>query len=274
MPHMYDDAFTIQSMGYKPYTPRADSCWMAAVVGAAVVVVYTTLTKPSSPMYHPMAYQLATQATAKLATTSTHLTTAVHAVSAKIATTGHVVTSQLASTGNAVSAKLAVVVGGNLHDAQSVYSELPKGAVFLIDCTKRTQDGWKQMSDSEKATCYATAKSVVAKYDKLAIMLFAPWCPHCHSAMSAFAEMSAQNPGVPFVMINAEALPRDAFTGPTPFFPLEYFPTFAYKTSKEESLQGAESIASLGSKFSNAAVSGKRAVVAGPTQPDPFADLF
>ena len=202
-----------------PDHPRMqENCMMAALVGAAVVFVYMTLTRPTSPVYYPAAHQVGARATAYLATAGQML-------SARI--------------GEAADHVVAVETSGGLLDAHDVYDKVPKGAVALVDCTKRTQDGWKQMSDAEKQTCHATAKGLVHKKDQVAFMLFAPWCPHCHDAMVGFAEMSAKHPNVPS-MINAEALPRAAFTGDKPFYPSEYFPTFAVKTGTGGASEGVD----------------------------------
>jgi thiol-disulfide isomerase/thioredoxin len=269
-----NDQFKLQTLGYSYPSRTQDSCITAALVGAAVVFVYMTLTRPSSPMYHPVAHQYGTRAT-QYATRATAMLG--RAVSARV--------------GGATDVIMSLVSDGTF-DAREVYSQLPKGAVSLVDCSKRTENGWKEMTEGDKATCLATAKSLVQKKDKIAIMLFAPWCPHCHAAMQGFAEMSAKHPGVPFVMINAEALPRDAFTGSDPFYPLEYFPTFAVKTAAGGKLEGVESVAGIADKLPAAApaavaaaratakaTSARRAAAppptpSGPVQPDPFANLF
>ena len=252
----FDDSFGINTLGYSHPPRTQENCMMAALVGAAVVFVYMTLTRPASPMYQPAAQQLGARATAYLATA------------------GHVVSARL---GAAVDGVAAVVTGGSLHDAHDVYANVPKGTVALVDSSKRTQDGWKQMSDGEKNTCHDTAKGLVAKKDKVACMLFAPWCSHCHDAMVGFAEMSAKHPDVPFVMINAEALPRSAFQGDKPLYPLEYFPTFVVKTAAGGKLEGADAIANISDKL--AAVTAEPGTSArragdGPAQPDPYAELF
>jgi thiol-disulfide isomerase/thioredoxin len=265
-----EEHFKLRTLGYSYPSRPQDNCIMAALVGAAVVFVYMTLTRPSSPMYHPVAHQYGARAT-QYATRATAMLG--QAVSARV--------------GGAADVIMSLVSDGTF-DAREVYSQLPKGAVSLVDCSKRTENGWKQMTEGDKATCLATAKSLVQKKDKIAIMLFAPWCPHCHAAMQGFADMSAKHPGVPFVMINAEALPRDAFTGSDPFYPLEYFPTFAVKTAAGGTLEGVESVAGIADKFPAAvaatratakATSARRAAApppkpSGPVQPDPFANLF
>ena len=198
--------FPVSTLDYAPYTPRADMASNCLLVGLAVVLIVMTLSRPASPIYHPVAHQASAQVTSMIATVG-------HAVSARLET-------GLASLGS-----------GNVMPANAslTTSNLPSDTkVKLIDCakSKSDKDAWKSMTDAEKAACEKAARSVVASHPKAVFLFYAPWCPHCHSAMAGFSEAAA-SASVPFYMVNAEALPRSAFVGPKALLALEYFPTFA-----------------------------------------------
>ena len=55
------------------------------------------------------------------------------------------------------------------------------------------------------------------------VMIYAPWCPHCHTAMPHFAA-AAEQCDVPFALINAEMMPAHALQGDAALFQVQYFP--------------------------------------------------
>lgn len=91
----------------------------------------------------------------------------------------------------------------------------------------KTPDAWKKMTDKEKEQVLASLMKLLVKKPGSMLMIFAPWCPHCHNAMPAFKEKAKSNPDTTFVLCNAEALPQHAFgAGPKALFNIQYFPTF------------------------------------------------
>lgn len=66
------------------------------------------------------------------------------------------------------------------------------------------------------------------------VMIYAPWCPHCKTAMPDFAKLSKEHPGTLFVLIDAESLPGEAFSGPNALVQLEHFPTLVRKEKGKE----------------------------------------
>lgn len=234
--------FPIQTLDFQDYRPDRSMNYLVA--GFAVLMVFL-LMRPQSPMC-PMAVQRA----------STHLT------------------AMVATAGNVVSARIGEVMdGGNLMPASAslTTTDIPAGsAVVLVDCKgcKTNKDAWQAATDQEKAKCEATARAFLAAH-KTVVMLYAPWCPHCHQAMSSFAKAALSAPsGVKFLMINAEALPRTAFQGEGSLYDLQYFPTFAATTGPNGSLQEASDVsAAAASLDSNGAAVAAPASDATPAAP-------
>ena len=99
--------------------------------------------------------------------------------------------------------------------------------IVVADC----KDGdWKNLKDEERAIIDESFKNFIEKNDDVLIMVFAPWCPHCHQIMPKFVKMAKKVKGK-MALCNAEACERSSFTegsGKT-IFPLQYFPTFLHK---------------------------------------------
>ena len=66
-------------------------------------------------------------------------------------------------------------------------------------------------------------REFLSKHPVSMIMVFAPWCPHCHTAMPEFAK-AAEKCDVPFALINAELLPPKLLQGESALFNVQYFP--------------------------------------------------
>ena len=57
-------------------------------------------------------------------------------------------------------------------------------------------------------------------------LIFAPWCPHCHTTMPNFAEASKKT-NIPFAIINAESVPSNILQD----FKLTHFPFIVKKSN-------------------------------------------
>lgn len=214
--------FAVSTLEYRGFADdRNDSTQNCLLVGLIGLVVFLVLSRPSSPMYHPAAHRAGMQ-----------------------------VTSMFATVGNAMSARLAegvnaVVPSSNVYVDASVSkttSNIPTGSnVLLIDAPKsRTDpDGWKAMTDAEKSACEGACRTLLTKHAKAVVMLYAPWCPHCHNAMPGFASAAAKSK-TPFVMINAEALPRTAFQGADAIAAVEFFPSFGISNRDKVTIMDAD----------------------------------
>lgn len=135
--------------------------------------------------------------------------------------------------GEYMSARLGQTASPQVVRAASeVFSAIKSNTVTLIDCAEHTMKdatGWKKMDISYKQRVEAAARKWLKEHHNAVIMIFAPWCPHCHKMMGPFSD-SAATTTFPFVMINAEALPRSAWSGKDAIFDCEYFPTFVVKS--------------------------------------------
>lgn len=105
-------------------------------------------------------------------------------------------------------------------------------AIVVADCKG---GDYKSMKDTERTSIDKGLREYLKTESKMAIMIFAPWCPHCHTMMPEFLKIAAesrkQGSKCKFLLINAESVKRDSLTKghPTCIYPLEYFPTFLVK---------------------------------------------
>lgn len=239
--------FPIHTLDYDNY--RDDRTFTCAMVGLAVVFVYLTLTRPASPMFHPGVHKSCNQLTAMVAT-----------------------------AGSLVSARVGDVLGGGDNLMKASASKTTTGVpsstrVMLVDAkgSKGSKDAWQSIGEGEKAKCEQTARAFLASHPKCVVMIYAPWCPHCHSAMAGFSAAAASAPSdVSFLMINAEALPVTAFQGDKALYNLQYFPTFAASTGAHGALQEATDVAAA----AQALVSSAAATPAEEPAAAMFAHLF
>ena len=132
----------------------------------------------------------------------------------------------------AVSARLSGTTTSSSPNKQSAKAKYPtqlegKRDVPLIDA----EGDYKAMDDEERQRCLETARAELAAHPRAVVMLFAPWCPHCKTAMPRFADAAAAVPGAYLMMVNSEALPRH-----DSLFGLDKYPTFAVQTAAGEGL--------------------------------------
>lgn len=105
-----------------------------------------------------------------------------------------------------------------------------KGPKVLVADAKDAD--WKNIKEEERAKIDLALHTFLEKNDDVVIMVFAPWCPHCHKMMSDFVRVShSGRQGQRFLMVNAETCNRETFTRDAPgmIHPLQYFPTFLVK---------------------------------------------
>lgn len=201
------DSLQIQPMQYSSFedTQRSEKISTCMIVGLVVVGVlfFATMQKPKTrPRARFAAHDPRMYVSGMLA--------AVQSISGRIAS-------------------LSPVSG--VLDASKVFTQIPSGSVSLIDCPKAVKDpeAWKNYTPGEKNDCEKKAREWLTKHPEAVIMVFAPWCGHCHKAMPLFAELATSSQ-LPFLMINAEAMPRTALSGESAIYPCQHFPTFLAKS--------------------------------------------
>lgn len=63
------------------------------------------------------------------------------------------------------------------------------------------------------------------------VMIYAPWCPHCHTAMPKFFEAS-KKAKCPFAIINAELVSPQLLQGENSLFNVQFFPFIIRRDQK------------------------------------------
>ena len=102
--------------------------------------------------------------------------------------------SGLRSVCDAVSAKLADASQSSVHDLSP----------------KKDENAKIEPSDLLKGD--ASLDRFLRKHDDCLLMVFAPWCPHCKTAMPNFEE-AATTSDIPFAKVNAEMVSPKTLRG-------------------------------------------------------------
>jgi len=80
--------------------------------------------------------------------------------------------------------------------------------------------------------------------EKCMYMIYAPWCPHCHTAMPNFVKAS-NDVDIPFAMINAELVDSSILQGDK-MFNITHFPYIVMKTPQGQNVfKGAPEVEEL-----------------------------
>lgn len=124
--------------------------------------------------------------------------------------------------GNLASSMLSTLSGG----AFAASPPLPK------EITSHDGHGIKHVAGPDAPK--QAASVLTSSGSEAVVMIYAPWCPHCKTAMPDFAKLSKEHPGTLFVLIDAESLPGEAFSGPNALVQLEHFPTLVRKEKGKE----------------------------------------
>ena len=65
-------------------------------------------------------------------------------------------------------------------------------------------ESYKDMTDADKAGYDAAVLSTIKDAPGSLLMIWAPWCPHCHNAMPAVIEAAKKLTGKKLILVNAE----------------------------------------------------------------------
>jgi thiol-disulfide isomerase/thioredoxin len=188
---------------YSDYTTKVyrDGMLTCAIAGALVMWVILSVVKSSNtpmhardrmnPMYYP---NNVLEASARL----------VHTVSARAASLQTLESSHLKVETDKDSRKIAVA-----------------------DC----KDGeWKSVKEGERAQIDADIHTFLKKHAKVVMMVYAPWCNHCHQTMPEFVKLAKHMKGAKMLIVNAETCdPKSFSASDKTIFELKYFPTFLVK---------------------------------------------
>jgi thioredoxin-like negative regulator of GroEL len=131
----------------------------------------------------------------------------------------------------------------------------------------------QSVSEADKQSNHKKLEDFLGSHDKCIVMVYAPWCSHCKTALPGFKAMAAES-SIPTCMVNGDSLPVSSLTGPSALIQVEYFPTFCAKNGEESSVSASleKATEAVSEKVTEAAAG--VALMAEEENTDVFADLF
>lgn len=141
----------------------------------------------------------------------------------------HAMTASARLVKNIISAKLATadanITAGNVNPTTK---DIPDSDMIVV---ADGQGPWKEFTDEVKDSVDKSVREYLKSNEKVVMMVYAAWCPHCSQMMPAFIQTAKKNSGdAKFMLCHAEAMRRQSFTpGPEALFQLQYFPTILVK---------------------------------------------
>jgi thiol-disulfide isomerase/thioredoxin len=103
----------------------------------------------------------------------------------------------------------------------------PPSNVDAVDAKEATTTpkAYQTMEDGEKRELEKATKDYLNEHEVVVVMFFAEWCGHCAKAMHPLMEAAAKQPKVPFLLINADTVPRSFLSSKHGgIADVEYFP--------------------------------------------------
>ena len=147
----------------------------------------------------------------------------------------HAVAGMLTSVVGGISAKVTEGIHSNtaLIDACKVFPKMKCGLVSLIDNTKNLANPREPTPEEVKRKNYETLVKFVndPKQPRACIVVFAHWCPHCHTLINELVDKanSIKGNGVQYLLVNGESVHADAFQGEKAIISLQHYPTVLCK---------------------------------------------
>jgi thiol-disulfide isomerase/thioredoxin len=147
----------------------------------------------------------------------------------------HTVAGMLTSVMSGISAKVTAGIHPNMEliDACKVFPNMKCGLVSLIDNTKNLENPKEPTPELVKRQNHEKLLKFVndPTKPKACVIVFAHWCPHCHTLIEELAKRmdSLKGNGVEYLLINGESVHSDAFQGSKAIIQLQHYPTILSK---------------------------------------------
>ena len=106
----------------------------------------------------------------------------------------------------------------------------------LTPCTTEDCKDYKNLPESVMQKNDSAVRNFVAQHPQVMLMVFAPWCSHCHSSMPAFFE-AAYRANIPFGLVNGELISPSVISGETRVCDVNYFPTIVMLEQKGDRME-------------------------------------
>lgn len=132
---------------------------------------------------------------------------------------------------HAVSGKQASVIQNDCHAKMDFANS---NVINLTHCAEgdETCKDFKKVSPDLVTKNTADIKTFATDNEDVLFMVYAPWCPHCHTTLPKFVEASKKVDKTKFALINAELCSRDLLQGDSNgIAQVTHFPYIFHKVS-------------------------------------------
>jgi len=92
---------------------------------------------------------------------------------------------------------------------------------------------FKQVENTVKIENGEKIKDFDNNNDEVLYMVYAPWCPHCHTALPKFCDASTKS-DTKFALINAELVPNTLLQGKESLLQVTHFPFICHKSQDKK----------------------------------------
>jgi thiol-disulfide isomerase/thioredoxin len=135
----------------------------------------------------------------------------------------HYVTRPVTTVVNGMKAAIAKKNGNDHHVKVDPETVKESKVHNLTQCTQESCKDIKKIDSMTKKSSDKIIKKFLEDHDTCMVFIFAPWCPHCVTAMPKYYEASTKT-DVPFALINAEMVSAETLQGEKSMFNVEFFP--------------------------------------------------
>lgn len=200
-------------------------------------------------------------------------------VSSKISLMQKGISARVQTTVKEISSKIATMSPTTIADTSPTFKAFEPGVLKFLDAPSETPD------ESTLEKNYDSLKKFIHDHKKspAVIVIFAHWCPHCHSLIGDMAanQEEMKKDDVDYLLVNGESVAFKAFKGEDAILDLTHYPQVACIVDGQVKPMRSVSEAKETTLRENAKPAEppkeappKEAVAAAAATVDPLADLF
>lgn len=136
---------------------------------------------------------------------------------------------------SSISGKKSHTKGVDCH-AKTDFSDFKVENLTHCSETDSKCKDFKKVDETLKIQNGSKLKEFDESNTNVMYMVYAPWCPHCHTALPKFCEASKKS-DVKFALVNAELVPPTLLQGKDALLSVTHFPFLCHKNKEKNILE-------------------------------------